>query len=1270
MNKQILRLSFLIICAGMVFSIGKTEAQVQLKNLRCEMRKNPEGIDARTPRLSWELEGNQRGLVQQAFQVLVASSEEKLKANQGDIWNSDKIVSAQSIQNTYQGEALKSRTRCFWKVKVWTNQGESEWSDPARWTMGLLDSTDWSAKWIGLDNAMPWDSVTKFSRLSARYLRKEFSANKEIKRATAYIVGLGLYEMYINGKRIGDQVLAPAPTNYTEAALYNTFDVTSNVKKGLNAVGVVLSNGRYFTMRQNYKPKKIRTYGFPKMLVQVEIEFADGSKQIVASDETWKLTADGPIRSANEYDGEDYDATKELTGWTLAGYNDSGWGKAEKVASPGGKVVAQANANMKIMETVKPVSIKQLNADTFIMDIGQNLAGWIRMKVKGTRGQVVKLKFAENIQPNGRLYIANLRDAITTDSYTLKGGAEETWEPAFVYHGFRYVQIAGYPGVPKLENFEACLVYDEMESSGTFQTSNPVLNQIYRNAWWGIASNYKGMPVDCPQRNERQPWLGDHATGSYGESFMFGNHLLYAKWLDDIEQSQTPEGQIPDVAPAYWNYYSDNVTWPGSYLIIANTLYRQFGDRQCIVKHYPSMKKWMNFIRTKYLKDGLITRDKYGDWCLPPESPELIHSRDSMRNTNGELLASAYYYKMLNLMTTFAGLAGVKDDSAVYSRLADSLKVAFNAKFFNANKKQYDNNTVTANLLPLYFGMVPDSARQAVFGSITEKIIRENKGHISTGVIGSQWMMRGLTEFGRSDIAYRFAINTDYPSWGYMIKNGATAIWELWNGNTANPWMNSQNHVMLLGDLLIWCYENLAGIKTNPSAPGFKQLIMKPELVDGLKTVNATYKSAHGWIKSNWENDIAKFDWKITIPGNSSAIIYIPASSEKDVTEGGKPATSAPGVKFLRMEGKLVVFEIGSGDYIFSATKKWKSGILKDEFIFTESTFPESHGSTVAETPKGLVTAWFGGTKEANPDCAIYVSRNENGMWTAPVQVANGIQNDTLRYACWNPVLYQIPGGELMLFYKIGKKVASWTGWYLTSKDNGITWGKPQALPQGFIGPVKNKPVLLSNGTLLCPSSTEGSGWKVHFEATTDWGKTWQKIGPINDGKEFNAIQPSILTYSDGRIQVLCRSRNRAILESSSLDMGKTWSPMSPVSLPNNNSGTDAVTLTDGRQLLVYNHVLPPNGMAKGPRTPLNVSVSKDGKTWEAALVLEDSPISQYSYPSVIQSKDGKVHIVYTWRRERIKHVVVDPVKLQPVKIENGVWPGMSTEVKSFINEE
>jgi alpha-L-rhamnosidase len=1243
-----------------IFLLHPAYTQVKVQDLRCEMLVNPLGIDVREPRFCWQIISGQRNVKQISYQVFVASSKEMLNKNEPDVWNSGKQNSSQSIHVKYAGNPLESGKKYFWKVKVITNKGEVI-AEPAYFSMGLLSESNWKAKWIGYDKASPWDSITQWSRLSARYLRKEFQQSGTVKRATAYVCGLGLHEFFINGKKIGDQVLAPPPTDYRKSFLYNTYDVTNNIRNGSNAIGVVLGNGRFFTMRQNYKTQKHNTFGYPKLLLQLEIEYTDGKKKVIVSDDSWKVNVDGPIRTNNEYDGEEYDATKELTGWNNINYYDKNWTYSEIVDRPEGKLIAQMQAPMKVMQKIKPVAIKQVNGK-YILDMGQNFSGWLQIKINGKKGNRVQLRFAESLQSNGELYVANLRDAKVTDVYILKGTGSETWHPTFVYHGFRYVEITGWPGTASLHDFEGQLIYDDLSNTGSFYSSNKVINSIHKNAWWGIASNYKGMPIDCPQRNERQPWLGDRAQGAYGESFLFNNANLYAKWLNDIEQSQTEEGAIPDVAPAFWNYYSDNVTWPGTYILVAEMLHKQYGDMNSVVKHYPSMKKWMSYIKDKYMKDFIVTKDKYGDWCVPPESLELIRSRDSMRTTDGALIATATYYHLLGAMKKFASLINEKNDVKQFDQLMQNIQIAFNRKFYNPQTKAYDNNTVTANLLPLYFGVTPEKEREAVFNNIYNKIKIQDHMHISTGVIGTQWLMRGLSEFDHPDIAYTLASNKTYPSWGYMVEQGATTIWELWNGNTADPQMNSQNHVMLLGDILIWLYENTAGIRSDEQDVAFKRIIMKPEQIDGLDFVNATYRSLYGEIKSNWKRIADAFEWNISVPANTSAIVYLPADELKNISENNKPLQ--PDIKFLRMEGKYSVLEIGSGNYHFHSMFNFRKGIVKDEFIFNRASFPESHASTIAETPEGMIAAWFGGTKEGNKDVCIWTSRLVNNIWTEPEKVADGVMSDSIRYACYNPVLFYTPQKELLLFYKIGPNVAGWTGWMMRSKDYGITWSKREALPEGFLGPIKNKPELI-NGVLLCPSSTEKNGWKAHIEYTTDFGKTWTKSEDINDGKTIQAIQPSILKYSDGRLQILCRSRNTTINESWSSDGGKTWDKMKASALPNNNSGTDAVTLKDGRQLLVYNHALPTSSWlnGKGPRTPLNVAISNDGRKWFAAAILEDSPISQYSYPSVIQTKDGLVHIVYTWRRERIKHVVIDPSKLELKEIVNEKWPGMRNMV-------
>lgn len=1250
---------------------GMTVAQnvPRVYDLRCELSDTHTVIDVPEPRLGWKLDYGGRNLQQTGYEILVASTPEKLAAGEGDLWSTGKVMSGQSAYIPYKGKPLKSRTKCFWKVRVFTNKGESPWSDPASWEMGLLHANDWEAKWIGYDKASSWDSITQFSRLSARYLRKEFKAEKRIRNARVYVSGLGLYELYLNGKKAMPGVLTPAPTDYRKSVFYNGYDVTSFLKAGNNAIGVILGNGRYFTMRQNYKPQKINTFGYPKLLLQIEIEYADGSIKKIVSDESWKLNVDGPIRTNNEYDGEEYDATKEFGNWTSAGFNASGWIKPMLVAAPEGKLVAQPIPPMKSVQQIKPKSVKAIKPGVYIMDMGVNFSGWVKMQVNGKRGDRVQLKFAESLRPDGSLYVANLRDAKVTDVYTLSGSGTEVWEPSFVYHGFRYVEITGYPGVPTVDDFTGEFICDDMsfgraDDMPFFRSSDSTINQIYEIAWRGIASNYKGMPIDCPQRNERQPWLGDRAAGALGESYLFENAKLYAKWLDDIAQSQTVAGAIPDVAPAYWNYYSDNITWPGTYMQVADMLLTRFGDSASVRRHYPYMKKWMNYMEGKYLKGNLMTKDKYGDWCVPPESLEIIRSQDSTRTTDGHLIASAYYYHLLGMAQKFAAIAGDHTAIGQFRSTAENIREAFNKRFFNEQQKNYANNTVTANLLPLYFGMVPEKYREDVFNSLYKKIRIDNNMHISTGVIGTQFLMRGLTMFGRSDIAFKLATNRTYPSWGYMLENGATTVWELWNGNTANPQMNSQNHVMLLGDLLTWFHENLAGIKSDDVAVGFRKIHFKPEFVDGLNGITVRVGSVYGPIMSSWKFSQGRksLSWTINVPHNTTALVYFPASAT-DIKDNGMAIASNPEYRLVGEKDGCRIYEIGSGEFRFEAKLAYRSSIVKDDFIFTRAPFPESHAATLVQTPKGLLAAWFGGTKEGAKDVCIWTSRFENGNWTKPEMVADGVINDSVRYACYNPVLYLAPNNELLLFYKIGPNVAGWTGWLKRSKDFGLTWSDREALPAGFLGPIKNKPVMI-DGVLYCPSSTEGNGWRTYIEITPDLGKTWKKIGPLNDPAMINAIQPSLLTYTDGRLQVLCRTKERVIGESWSTDRGKTWTPMKASALPNNNSGTDAVSLRDGRQLLVYNHVKPSPELknGKGARTPLNVAISEDGKVWYALAVLEDSPISQYSYPSVIQTSDGLVHIVYTWRRERIKHVILDPDVKGLKPIINEQWPEFTDE--------
>ena len=735
----------------------------------------------------------------------------------------------------------------------------------------------------------PEDVRTGDVSLPARYLRTTFDSDKKIRQAKLHICGLGLYEAYINGVKIGGaQVLSPTVSNYDKTVYYNSFDVTSLINKGQNSIGVTLGTGRFPGVRVNWNSgNKTKHYdkALPCLLCQLEIEYSDGTIGKILSDQSWKATADGPIRSNNEYDGEIYDSRMEQEGWLDASFNDSAWSLAEKADAPLGKLIPQPNPNIEVQDFVKPVSISPLNGGRYILDMGQNMVGWLQVRASMSRGDTLKMRFAETLQENGELYTENLRSAKARDFYIAKDEQPFTWHPLFVYHGFRFVEISGLSYEPSLEDFEGQVIYDKMATTGHFECSDPVINQVYKNAFWGIRGNYRGMPTDCPQRDERMGWLGDRATGCYGESWIFDNHALYSKWLDDIATEQNEEGQLPSVAPNFWTVRPDNMTWPGLFIDAARMLYLRFGDEEVIKKHYPAMKKWLAYMRDRYLVDGIMTKDNYGDWCMPPESLEMIHSQDPTRITAPAVIATPYYVHYCQVMTELAPVAGHPEDVDYFESERKASSDAFNRTYYNKEGGYYDNNTVTANLLALWFGLVPKEEQQRVFASLVDKTENEFGGHVSSGVIGIQVLMRTLTEFGRPDLALKIASDDTYPSWGYMAARGATTIWELWNGDTADPAMNSGNHVMLLGDLITWEYEYLAGIR--PLKPGFAEIELRPYSISGLEYVDCSYDSVRGRISSSWKVEDGVFKWDVEVPEGIRTEVYLPGSAVPEVVVGG-----------------------------------------------------------------------------------------------------------------------------------------------------------------------------------------------------------------------------------------------------------------------------------------------------------------------------------------------------------------------------------------------
>lgn len=1176
-------------------------AKVDVTNLKTENLVNPLGIDVEAPRFSWQITSDKQDVVQQAYQIIVSSDGQ-------DIWNSGKVASNQQLWIPYQGTALKSNQHCSWQVKVFTNKGESAWSSPQRFSMGLLNESKWKGRWIGLESLQADEHRGKHSRLAARYLRHDFSLPKQVKRATAFAAGLGLYELRLNGQKVGEDVLTPVPSDYRKTIYYNTYDVTTLLQQN-NCIGIILGNGRWFAMRQD-KPYKNTTFGLPKCRINLVVEYTDGTKECIQTDEKWKITADGPIRANNEYDGEEYDARKEMRGWDVFGFDDFKWLQAERAALPTGTLRAQMTPSMK------PV-LPRKGKGTGIIDFGQNLAGWVSFLPQGKEGDTIRIRYAERLNDDGSLYTDNLRSARSEDIYVC-GKQNQRWHPTFVYHGFRYVEIKG-----KVSDVEACLVADEMQTIGHFACSDTILNKVVQNAWWGIADNYKGMPIDCPQRDERQPWLGDRTVGSMGESFCFNNERLYTKWMQDICEAQRSDGNIPDVAPAFWNYYTDDITWPAALPFCCDMLYRQFGNKQPIIDSYPAIRKWLLHILEEYLSDGIITKDKYGDWCALKEK------------TDGSLLATAYTIRCLQLMVKFANLQGFSDDATLWTQKSKTLTEAFNKKFLTIRRGTsprhdnvlypdsvfYGNNTATANLLPLAFGLVPDDCKDDVVRNLVEDIMERNGGRVSSGVIGISWLLRGLSDNGFADVAYLLATMPRYPSWGYMAEHGATTIWELWNGDKAGPDMNSGNHVMLLGDLVTWCYQYIGGIRSDDA---YQHITLKPSFeIQDCSMADVSYQSPYGAIVSRWQKSLQHLDWHVEIPCNTSADVYLPDGTMR---------------------------HIGSGKYDFSVTIPTRDPmILKDEFLYEKASFPSCHASTIVETQKGdLVCAYFGGSYEKCPDVCIWVSIKENGSdtWSAPILAEDGMMNGEPT-ACWNPVLFEMPDGELWLFYKIAKSIQKWEGFYKKSRDGGRTWSEREALPKNFLGPIKNKPILIGD-KLICGSSTEVGGWRFHVEILDLKTGEWTYVGPVtstvaiktddNQPHPIDCIQPSFLRLKDGRLQVLMRTHNAKLATSYSSDNGMTWTDVVLTDIPSNQSGTDALTLRDGRHILIYNNFETLPNEPKGPRTPLSLAISDDGIHWRHLLTLEDSPTGEFSYPAIIEGRDGTLHCTYTWRRERVAY--------------------------------
>jgi alpha-L-rhamnosidase len=876
-------------------------AATNITDLHCEYLDNPLGIDTTRPRLSWIIESDQRAQKQTAYQVLVAGSEEKLLTNEGNLWDSGKVASDETVQIYYNGKPLTSRQQCFWKVRVWDQDGKMAESDVARWEMGLLKSEDWKAKWIV--------RTTDIAAKPAPLLRHEFKLDGRVKQARAYITGLGYYELYLNGKRVGDHILDPGYTRYDRRVLYITYDVSDLLNNGPNAVGAILGNGFYNVQNKaawNFDQAPWRAA--PKLLCQIEVELDDGRRVTIAGDESWK-TADSPIVYNTIYSGEIYDARLEQPGWDRPGFDDSQWTPALLAEAPKGILAAQMMPPIRADRELEPVKITEPTPGVYVFDFGQNMAGNARLRVSGPAGTKVSMKYTELLASNGNVDQKNIAvhvqrfgadQIFQTDTYILKGEGVETWHSRFAYDGFRYVEVTGFPGKPEKDALTAVFFHSNVPQTGTFECSNPLLNRIFTAAQWSYLSNLHGIPTDCPHR-EKNGWTGDAHLAAEQAMFNYFPAAVYTKWINDLGDEQQPDGRLPGIVPSSgWGYaWGNGPAWDSAFLLIPYYQYLYYGDSEIFRAHYDGMKRYVDYL-TSRAKNGIVSIG-LNDW-----SPWKTKTEAGITDT-------AYYYVDAKIVALAAELLHKTDDARTYNDLAAEIKKSFNAKFYQPETGLYDNGSQTALSCALCQGLVEPENKARVLSNLVDAVEKQD-WHIDTGILGAKYLLNTLLENGRVDVAYRIVAQKTKPGWGYWIEQGATTLWESWTGGGSD---GSQNHIMY-GDVVAWFYKALAGINPDLAAPGFKHFIIKPNVLADLTSARGEYNSIRGKIVSDWKVADGQFSLNLTVPANTTATVYLPIADAAELREQDKLVKNMPGVTFLRTEDRRTVWTVASGVYHFS----------------------------------------------------------------------------------------------------------------------------------------------------------------------------------------------------------------------------------------------------------------------------------------------------------------------------------------------------------------
>ena len=895
-------------------------------NLRTELKHNPIGIDTQKPRLSWETESNERNWEQTAYQILCAANEADLASHSNLLWDSGKIKSDNSVHIDYDGQKLNPGQRIYWKVKVWDKTDmPSEFSEVATWQMGLLDNANWKAKWISPD-------IEEDIHVSnpCLYLRKEFEVKPGLVQATSYITAKGLYEFNLNGKKHSEELFTPGWTSYHHRLQYQAYDIVNELTEGKNCIGIILADGWYrgYLVWQGNK----NLYGDKlSLLFQMELTYEDGSKEIIISDTDWKSST-GPILKSDIYNGETYDARLELTGWNSPGFNSNTWSGVTILDDGYDIIVPSEGVPVKVTKTITPVERLITPKGEIVYDFGQNLVGWVHIKVKGEAGNKFIFHHAEVLDQEGNFYIENLRDAKAEDIYILKGGSAEYYEPRFTFHGFRYVRISGCEKELCIQNIVAKVVHSDMKPTGDFECSDQFVTRLQKNIQWGLQGNFLDVPTDCPQRDERLGWTGDAQAFAPTACFNMDTSSFYRKWMKDFPVDQKKDGSVPWVVPNVigtdgggtgWSDGFGATGWSDAAVIIPWEVYKVFGDIRILEEQYESMKGWVEYminVSPKYIFNHGF---HFGDWLSFAEYYSYKYNAPDYgyagATTEKDLIATAYFYYTTGLMMKIATILKRKDDAEIYAAILPNIKEAF-CKEFLTQTGRLTSNTQTAYVLALSFGLLPEDMISVAARRLADDV--DYFGHLTTGFLGTPLICQALTENGYADLAYKLLFNKRYPGWLYPVTMGATTIWERWDcikpdGSFQTAGMNSFNHYAY-GAVGAWLYGYVAGIQLNENVPGYKHFSVKPYLTNELEYAKASFHSVHGLIDSHWERNESGIKLRVVIPANTTAEIHIPCESIDKILVDEKGLQATTGIELLGAFDERIIVKAGSGEYVFS----------------------------------------------------------------------------------------------------------------------------------------------------------------------------------------------------------------------------------------------------------------------------------------------------------------------------------------------------------------